>query len=278
MPLTLRKMIAIIALSSLCMAGQAAVLSATEQQKLNSTIAQLNQLPKIQNKFTEQAKAQALILVAQTVKANPNLAAALTEFAIRQGAGVTATVKAITKVAPKQAAAIVESAIKASKPSMAAAIAAAALSVAPKQAAAITQAAITASPKHAAAITSAGISTAPSQTKTILQAAFKMGSSSEDRRKVAIAADNAGVKETVINQLLREMTINNKGQYEVFKHNQKNTSDSTIIMGSVNDQTNTTGLGSIQGQGISVSINTPSNNASSGGGGSGCNKLIASCS
>lgn len=278
MPLTLRKMIAIIALSSLCMAGQAAVLSATEQQKLNSTIAQLNQLPKIQNKFTEQAKAQALILVAQTVKANPNLAAALTEFAIRQGAGVTATVKAITKVAPKQAAAIVESAIKASKPSMAAAIAAAALSVAPKQAAAITQAAITASPKHAAAITSAGISTAPSQTKTILQAAFKMGNSSEDRRKVAIAADNAGIKIAVINQVLRETTTNNKGQYEVFKQNQQNTSDSTIIIGSVNDQTNTTGLGSTQGQGISVSINTPSNNASSGGGGSGCNKLIASCS
>ena len=278
MPLTLRKMIAIIALSSLCMAGQAAVLSATEQQKLNSTIAQLNQLPKIQNKFTEQAKAQALILVAQTVKANPNLAAALTEFAIRQGAGVTATVKAITKVAPKQAAAIVESAIKASKPSMAAAIAAAALSVAPKQAAAITRAAISASPKQAAAITSAAISTAPNQTQTILQAAFKMGSSSEDRRKVAIAADNAGIKIAVINQVLRETTTNNKGQYEVFKQNQQNTSDSTIIMGSVNDQTNTTGLGSTQGQGISVSINTPSNNASSGGGGSGCNKLIASCS
>lgn len=278
MPLTLRKMIAIIALSSLCMAGQAAVLSATEQQKLNSTIAQLNQLPKIQNKFTEQAKAQALILVAQTVKANPNLAAALTEFAIRQGAGVTATVKAITKVAPKQAAAIVESAIKASKPSMAAAIAAAALSVAPKQAAAITQAAIAASPKQAAAITSAAISTAPSQTKTILQTALKMGGSSEERRKVAIAADNAGVNIAVINQLLRELTVNNKGQYEVFKHNQQSTSESTISMGSVNDQSTSTVLNGVQTQGVNITLNSQGS-SSTGGGGGGCQKALpATCS
>lgn len=277
MPLTLRKMIAVLTLSLLSMAGHAA-LSVSEQQKLDTVVTQLNQLPKVQNKYTSQAKDQALLIVAQVVKANPSLAAILTELAIKQGAGVSATVKALAKVAPKQAGAIVTAAIKASKPSMAAAIAAAALSVAPKQAAAITQAAITASPKHAAAITSAGISTAPSQTQTILQAAFKMGSSSEDRRKVAIAADNAGIKIAVINQVLRETTTNNKGQYEVFKQNQQNTSDSTIIMGSVNDQTNTTGLGSTQGQGISVSINTPSNNASSGGGGSGCNKLIASCS
>ena len=278
MLLTLRKMIAVLSLSWLGMAGHTATLSTNEQQKLDSIVTQLNQLPKIDNKYSQQAKEQALTIIAQAVKANPNLAATLTEFAIKQGTGVSATVKALAKVAPKQAGAIVTAAIKASKPSMAAAIAAAALSVAPKQAAAITQAAITASPKHAAAITSAGISTAPSQTKTILQTAFKMGNSSEDRRKVAIAADNAGVKETVINQALRETTTNNKGQYEVFKQNQQNTSDSTIIMGSVNDQTNTTGLGSTQGQGISVSINTPSNNASSGGGGSGCNKLIASCS
>ena len=277
MPFTLRKMIAVLTLSLISMAGHAA-LSATEQQKLDSTIAQLNQLPKTQNKFTEQAKAQALIFVAQIVKANPNLAAALTEFAIRQGAGVSATVKAITKVAPKQAAVIVESAIKASKPSMAAAIAAAALSVAPKQAAAITKAAISVSPKQAAAITSAAISTAPSQTQSILQTAMQMGSSSEERRKVAIAADNAGIREAFINQVLRDVTLNNKGQYEVFKHNQNNTSDSVIIVGSVNNQSNTAPIGTSQTQGVTISLNTPQNNSTGGGGGN-CQKILtATCS
>ena len=276
MLLTLRKMIAVLSLSWLGMAGHTATLSTNEQQKLDSIVTQLNQLPKIDNKYSQQAKEQALTIIAQAVKANPNLAATLTEFAIKQGSGVSATVKALAKVAPKQAGAIVTAAIKASKPSMAAAIAAAALSVAPKQAAAITQAAITASPKHAAAITSAGISTAPSQTKTILQAAFKMGSSSEDRRKVAIAADNAGVKETVINQLLREMTINNKGQYEVFKHNQKNTSDSIISIGSINDPSSATGVS--QGQGFNISLNNQTT-GSTGGGGGGCQKtLTATCS
>ncbi len=277
MPFTLRKMIAVLTLSLISMAGHAA-LSATEQQKLDSTIAQLNQLPKIQNKFTEQAKAQALILVTQAVKANPNLAAALTEFAIRQGAGVTATVKAITKVAPKQAAVIVESAIKASKPSMAAAIAAAALSVAPKQAAAITKAAISVSPKQAAAITSAAISTAPSQANTILQTALKMGGSSEERRKVAIAADNAGVKESVINQVLRQITTNNQGQYEVFKHNQQSTGESTITMGSANNQSASNVLNNVQTQGLNLSLNTPISNNSGGGGGSCQKTLTATCS
>ena len=51
------------------MAGQAAVLSTTEQQKLKYNCYQLNQLPKIQNKFTEQIKPN-INLIAQTVKAN----------------------------------------------------------------------------------------------------------------------------------------------------------------------------------------------------------------
>lgn len=269
MSLTLRKMIAVLSLSWLSMAGHTATLSTNEQQKLDSIVAQLNQLPKIDNKYSQQAKVQALTIIAQAVKTNPNLAATLTEFAIKQGAGVSATVKALAKVAPKQAGAIVSAAIKASKPSMAAAIAAAALSVAPKQAAAITQAAIAASPKHAAAI-----STAPSQTKTILQTAFKMGSSSEERRKVAVAADNAGIKETVINQLLREITLNNKGQYEVFKHNQQSTSDSTISIGSINDSSSATGVS--QGQGFNTSLNNQTTGSTGGGG---CQKtLTATCS
>ncbi|HNG47883.1 MAG TPA: hypothetical protein PK944_09375, partial [Agitococcus sp.] len=118
MPLTLRKMIAVLTLSLLSMAGHAA-LSVSEQQKLDTVVTQLNQLPKVQNKYTSQAKDQALLIVAQVVKANPSLAAILTELAIKQGAGVSATVKALAKVAPKQAGAIVTAAIKASKPSMA---------------------------------------------------------------------------------------------------------------------------------------------------------------
>lgn len=277
MPFTLRKMIAILSLSWLSMVGHTATLSATEQQKLESIVAQLNQLPKAQNKFTEQSKAQALNLVAKAVKANPNLAAALTEFAIKQGTGVSATVKALANVAPKQAGAIVTAAIKASKSSMAATIAAAALSVAPKQAAAITKAAISISPKQAAAITSAAISTAPSQTKTILQTAIQLGGSSEERRKVAIAADNAGIKEAVINQVLKDVTINNKGQYEVFKHNQQRTSDSTITMGTSTNQLTSTVLNNVQTQSLNVSLNVPSSNSTGGGGG--CNKtIIATCS
>lgn len=278
MPMTLRKMIAILSLSWLSMAGHTATLSTNEQQKLEAIVAQLNQLPKTDNKYSQQAKEQALSIIVQAVKANPNLAASLTEFTIKQGAGVSATVKALAKVAPKQAGAIVSAAIKASKPSMAAAIAAAALSVAPKQAAAITQAAIATSPKQAAAITSAAISTAPSQTKTILQTALKMGSSSDERRKVAIAADNAGVKETVINQLLREITLNNKGQYEVFKHNQQSTSDSTISIGSINDPSSSSSTGVSQGQSVNISLNNQTT-GSTGGGGGGCQKtLTATCS
>lgn len=276
MSLTLQKMIAVLSLSWLSMAGHTATLSTNEQQKLDSIIAQLNQLPKIDNKYSQQTKVQALTIIAQAVKTNPNLAATLTELAIKQGAGVSATVKALATVAPKQAGAIVSAAIKASKPSMAAAIAAAALSVAPKQAAAIMQAAIAASPKQAAAITSAAISTAPSQTKTILQTALKMGNSSEERRKVAVAADNAGIKETIINQLLREITLNNKGQYEVFKHNQQSTSDSTISIGSINDSSSATGVS--QGQGFNTSLNNQTT-GSTGGGGGGCQKtLTATCS
>jgi hypothetical protein len=276
MPLTLRKMIAVLSLSWLSMAGHTAALSANEQQKLESVVVQLNQLPKTDNKYSQQAKDQALTIIAQAVKASPNLAAALTEFAIKQGTGVSATVKALAKVAPKQAGAIVTAAIKASKPSMAAAIAAAALSVAPKQAATITQAAIIASPKQAAAITSAAITTAPSQTKTILQTSLKMGNSSEERRKVAVAADNAGIKEIIINQILREITINNKGQYEVFKHNQQNTSDSIISIGSVNDSSSATGL-TTQGQGVNISLNNQTTGSTGGGGG--CQKtLTATCS
>ena len=54
MPLSLRKMIAVLTLSLLSMAGHAA-LSVSEQQKLDTVVTQLNQLPKVQNKYTSQA-------------------------------------------------------------------------------------------------------------------------------------------------------------------------------------------------------------------------------
>lgn len=236
----------------------AAPLSVAGLRAQQLVIAELAKLEKSKGKYIRSSKLQALVIMTDAIKANPELAASLTAYVIEQGAGLTATVTAACKAAPEFAAAITTAAINAAPAAQAALITSAAVSAVPKRAAEITTAAIAAVVKQAPAITSAAVSAAPNQAAEVTKAALKAAGSTEVRRLVAVAASNAGVSVTVINNILKKVTTAKDGSFEVFQKDAGNTTTSTISIGqsSSNDSvpsstvsSNTTGTSSVGGGG-----------------------------
>ena len=256
----------------------AASLSATALVTQQNVMAELAKLEKNNNgKYIRSSKMQAVTLIAEAIKKNPELAASLTAYVISQGVGLTAAVTAACKAAPEQASAITTAAIKAAPSAQAALITAAAVKAVPKQAAAITTAAILAVSSQAPAITSAAVNAAPSYSSKVIEAALKAAESRETRRLVSVAASNAGVSVDVINKLLETITKQRDGSFEVFQKNTSNAPTSTITVGT-SDSTNNNSLGTT---GFTGTVSGTSNGTgSTGGGGTICVKisLTASCS
>lgn len=228
-------------------------------------------------KYIRSSKTQAVTVIAEAIKKNPELAASLTAYVISQGVGLTSAVSAACKAAPNQAAAITTAAIKAAPSAQAALITAAAVKAVPKQAAAITTAAILAVSSQAPAITSAAVTAAPSYSSKVIEAALKAADSRETRRLVSVAASNAGISVDVINKLLETITKQPNGSFEVFQKDTNNAPTSTITIGT-SESTNSHSLGTTGFTGVVLSTSTGTGSA--GGGGSICVKtsLTASCS
>ena len=256
----------------------AAPLSASALVTQQNVMAELAKLEKNTNgKYIRSSKTQAVTLIAEAIKKNPELAASLTAYVIGQGVGLSAAVTAACKAAPNQAAAITTAAIKAAPSAQAALITAAAVKAVPKQAAAITTAAILAVSSQAPAITSAAVAAAPSYASKVIEAALKAADSRETRRLVSVAASNAGVSVDAINKLLETITKQRDGSFEVFQKDTNNAPTSTITIGT-SESTNNNALGTTGFTG--TVLGTSNGTGSTGGGGSICVKtsLTASCS